>query len=93
MDFELEYAAREVGRAVSILATGRARILERLNSARDEALSHVNREHIPEKLRQQFDQIMAQMADIGALTEDEGSILATQLLDLSATLDDEFFNE
>lgn len=93
MNNQLQFAANEVERAVSLLTTGRGRIRERLAIARDEALSNVNREHIPEKLRQRFDQITTQLADIDSLSEDEGTILATQLGDLSTSLDDELRGE
>jgi hypothetical protein len=91
MNSEFQFGAIEVDRAVSMLTTGRGRILERLTSARDEVLSHVNGEHIPEHLRQRFDQIMSQLAAIDSLDEDDGMILATKLEDLSALLDDEVF--
>jgi hypothetical protein len=82
-------AASEVGKAVSILTTYKARIIQRLISARDDALSHVKREDIPEHLRQRFDQVMAQVSVVDSLTEDEGMVLATMLADLSTSLDDE----
>lgn len=85
----LVFAITEVGRAVSILTTGRARILDRLVSARDEALSHVQREDIPEHLRNQFDAIITQAAKLDALTEDEGVSLAKAIEDLAGPLDDE----
>jgi hypothetical protein len=84
-----EFAVTRVGTARSILTTSAGRILERLVSARDEALRYVNREDIPEQLRQRFDQIMTQVADTDSLTEDAGMMLATAIEDLSALLDDE----
>jgi hypothetical protein len=93
MNSQFQFGAIEVERAVGMQTTGRARILERLASARDEVLSHVSSEHIPESLRQRFDQIMNQLAAIDSLDEDDGMILATALEDLSALLDDEVFGE
>ena len=85
----LEFAVGEVGRSISILTTCKGRILERLACAHREVLSHVARQDIPDRLLDRFDLIIAQLAAIESLTEDEGVALATLMEDLSASLDDE----
>ena len=85
----LDFAVQELERAVSILTTHPGRILERLMTARMEPLSHIEREDIPERWREQFDQIMKQLNALDSLDEDDGVHLATLMEDLLAVLDDE----
>lgn len=84
----LDFAIGEVERAVSILVTHPGRILDRLASARENALSHVHRDDIPEQLRERFDGIMAQLADVEALTEDDGALLAGAIENFTVYVDD-----
>lgn len=89
----LEYAAEKVGTAVSILTTGKGRILDRLRSAYEESVVRVDRDDIPAERRDLYDRIMKDLTwiknDSPPPDEDEATITATLLEDLSCLLDDE----
>lgn len=89
----LEYAAEKVGTAVSILTSGKERILDRLRSAYNGALVRIESNDIPVEHRDLYERIMTDLAWIRdgspPPSEDEATITATLLEDLSTRLDDE----
>jgi hypothetical protein len=90
---DAEFASQKFGTAISILVSHVGRINDRLRVAYTEALSRVPRKDIPEELLNQYDSIMDGLKWIEgnspAPSEDEASMLATALEDLTSLLHDE----
>lgn len=89
---DIEFASQKFGTAISILVSHTGRIHDRLRSAYTEALSRVPRTDIPEELLNQYDSIMDGLkwieSNSPAPSEDEASMLATALEDLTTLLHD-----
>jgi hypothetical protein len=87
----LDYAGEKFGTAISILASGKDRVLDRLRSAYLESLMRVGRDDIPKDLLSSYDSLTARLSWITDETappsEDEAMQIVTSIEDLSALLD------
>lgn len=85
--------------AISILASGKGRILDRLRSAYLDSLMRVQREDIPNDLLLSCCRMILRRADsLGLKTkpppsEDEAMLIVTAIEDLSTLLDDQIERE
>jgi len=90
----LDYAGEKFGTAISILAGGKGRILDRLRFAYLDSLMRVERADIPNDLLLTYDALMTDLAWITddsktPPSEDEAMLIVRHIEDLSAQLDDQ----